>query len=74
MAIYLNPLDALHGDLGVVSPDDLALQLSNSGETEELLQILPHLKRRVTALIALVCRKSSTIALACDVVLEGCKP
>ena len=43
MAIYLNPLDALHGDLGVVAPDDLALLLSNSGETEELLQILPHL-------------------------------
>ena len=56
MAIYLNPLDALHGDLGVVAPDDLALLLSNSGETEELLQILPHLKRRGTGCIALVGR------------------
>jgi arabinose-5-phosphate isomerase len=71
MAIYLNPLDALHGDLGVVAPDDLALMLSNSGETEELLQILPHLKRRGTARIALVGRLSSTVALGCDVVLDG---
>ena len=55
-AIYLNPLDALHGDLGVVAPDDLALLLSNSGETEELLQILPHLKRRGTSRMALVGR------------------
>ena len=71
MAIYLNPLDALHGDLGVVAPDDLALLLSNSGETEELLQILPHLKRRGTARIALVGRVASTLARSCDVVLDG---
>jgi len=71
MAIYLNPLDALHGDLGVVGPDDLALLLSNSGETEELLQILPHLKRRGTARIALVERISYSIALRCDVILDG---
>jgi arabinose-5-phosphate isomerase len=71
MAIYLNPVDALHGDLGVVAPDDLALLLSNSGETEELLQILPHLKRRGTARIALVGRVTSTLARGCDVVLDG---
>jgi len=71
MAIYLNPVDALHGDLGVVAPDDLALLLSNSGETEELLQILPHLKRRGTARIALVGRLQSTLARGCDVVLDG---
>ena len=71
MGIYLNPLDALHGDLGVVAPDDLALLLSNSGETEELLQILPHLKRRGTASIALVGRLHSSLARGCDVVLDG---
>ena len=71
MAIYLNPVDALHGDLGVVAPDDLALLLSNSGETEELLQILPHLKRRGTARIAVVGRVQSTLARGCDVVLDG---
>lgn len=71
MAIYLNPLDALHGDLGVVAPDDSALLLSNSGETEELLQILPHLKRRGTGCIALVGRVNSSLARGCDVVLDG---
>jgi arabinose-5-phosphate isomerase len=71
MAIYLNPVDALHGDLGVVAPDDVLLLLSNSGETDELLQILPHLKRRGTARIALVGRVQSSLALGCDVVLDG---
>lgn len=71
MAIYLNPVDALHGDLGVVASDDLALLLSNSGETEELLQILPHLKRRGTARIALVGRTNSTLARGSDVVLDA---
>ena len=54
MAIYLNPLDALHGDLGVVSQEDICLLLSNSGETLELLEILPHLKKRGNSCIALV--------------------
>lgn len=71
MAIYLNPLDALHGDLGVVAPDDVALLLSNSGETEELLAILPHLRRRGTARVALVGRLTSTLARGCDVVLDA---
>jgi arabinose-5-phosphate isomerase len=71
MAIYLNPVDALHGDLGIVARNDLALFISNSGETQELLHILPHLKRRVAACIALVGRVHSTLALGCDVLLDG---
>jgi arabinose-5-phosphate isomerase len=71
MALYLNPLDALHGDLGVVAPEDVVLLLSNSGETQELLEILPHLRRRGTARIALVGRVESTLARGCDVVLDG---
>ncbi len=71
MAIYLNPLDALHGDLGVVSPDDVTLLLSNSGETQELLEILPHLRRRGTARIALVGRVDSSLGRDCEVVLDG---
>jgi arabinose-5-phosphate isomerase len=70
-AVFLNPLDALHGDLGIVASDDVALLLSNSGETDELLAILPHLRRRGTALIALVGRLGSSLALGCDVVLDG---
>ena len=71
MALYLNPLDALHGDLGVVAPDDVCLLLSNSGETSELLEVLPHLKRRGTARIALVGRADSSLARGSDVVLEA---
>jgi len=71
MALYLNPLDALHGDLGVVAPDDVCLLLSNSGETAELLEVLPHLKRRGTARIALVGRTESSLARGSDVVLEA---
>ncbi len=71
MAIYLNPLDALHGDLGVVAPGDVTLLLSNSGETQELLEILPHLRRRGSARIALVGRVESSLARGCDVVLDG---
>ena len=71
MALYLNPLDALHGDLGVVAPDDVCLLLSNSGETSELIEVLPHLKRRGTARIALVGRAESSLARGSDVVLEA---
>ncbi|MFM7547871.1 MAG: SIS domain-containing protein, partial [Cyanobacteriota bacterium] len=71
MAIYLNPLDALHGDLGVVASGDVTLLLSNSGETQELLEILPHLRRRGTARIALVGRVDSTLARGCDAVLDA---
>ena len=70
-AVFLNPVDALHGDLGIVNSDDVALLLSNSGETDELLAILPHLKRRGTARIAIVGRVSSSIAAGCDVVIDG---
>ena len=71
MALYLNPLDALHGDLGVVAPDDVCLLLSNSGETSELLEVMPHLKRRGSARIALVGRADSSLAHGSDVVLEA---
>ena len=71
MALFLNPLDALHGDLGVVASEDICLLLSNSGESAELLELIPHLKRRGTARIALVGRAESSLALASDVVLEA---
>jgi arabinose-5-phosphate isomerase len=69
-AVFLNPVDALHGDLGIVALDDVALLLSNSGETDELLTMLPHLRRRGTARIALVGRIHSSLAQGCDVVLD----
>ena len=65
----LNPLDALHGDLGVVASEDVCLLLSNSGETAELLEVLPHLTRRGTGRIAIVGRGESSLARGSDVVL-----
>ncbi len=71
MALFLNPLDALHGDLGVVACEDVCMLISNSGETPELLELLPHLSRRGTARIALVGDKDSCLAKGSDVVLEA---
>ena len=71
MAIYLNPLDALHGDLGVVGSDDVVLLLSNSGESPELLALLPHLHRRGSACIGLTGQLNSSLAKGCQVVLDG---
>ena len=71
MALFLNPTDALHGDLGVVAPEDVCLLLSGSGETTELLEVLPHLKRRGTGRIAIVGRANSSLARGSDVVLEA---
>lgn len=71
MAIYLNPLDALHGDLGVVSPDDAVLLLSNSGSTTELLALMPHFRRRGNTCIAMVGRCESPLAAACELVLDA---
>ena len=70
-AVFLHPGDALHGDMGIVAADDVVLLLSNSGETEELLAILPHLRRRGTARIAVVGRIHSSLAAHCDVVLDA---
>ena len=69
MALYLNPLDALHGDLGVVASEDVCLMLSNSGETTELLEVLPQLRRRRTATLVPVARAHSSFGLGGDEVL-----
>lgn len=58
------------GDLNVVASDNVCLLLSNSGETSELLDVLPHLKRRGIARIALVERAESSHNQGSDVVLE----
>ena len=71
MSLYLNPLDALHGDLGIVSKDDVCILLSNSGETEEIISLLPHFKKRGISIIAIVGRKTSTLATSSDVYLDA---
>jgi arabinose-5-phosphate isomerase len=61
-ALFLHPVEAMHGDLGMVSRDDVVLALSNSGETKELTFLLPSLKRLKTPVIALTGRPHSTLA------------
>ena len=63
-AVVLNSLNALHGDLGVISDGDAVLALSASGETDELVNLLPALLRFDISLIALTGRADSTLALA----------
>jgi arabinose-5-phosphate isomerase len=69
-AVVLNALDALHGDLGVVRDGDVVLALSQSGETEELVRVLPALARFDVRRIALTGGASSTLARNADVVLD----
>ncbi|MDQ3686086.1 MAG: KpsF/GutQ family sugar-phosphate isomerase [Acidobacteriota bacterium] len=70
-SVYLHPSDALHGGIGVVKSEDVVIALSNSGETYELLEILPYLKHRQTAIIAIVGNLQSTLARRADVTLDA---
>ena len=70
-ALFLHPSDALHGGLGIITADDVVIMLSNSGETDELLELLPYVKRREVPLIAIVGRVKSTIAQRADAVIDA---
>jgi arabinose-5-phosphate isomerase len=69
-SVVLNSVDALHGDLGIVNDGDLILALSYSGESEELLNLLPAFKRFLVRIIAMTGNPKSTLALHSDVVLN----
>ncbi len=71
VAVYVHPSDALHGGLGIVSTGDIVIALSNSGETDELLAMLPALKQRAVSMIAIVGKADSTLGRAADVVLDA---
>jgi arabinose-5-phosphate isomerase len=73
-AFYVHPGEAGHGDLGMITDADVVLALSNSGETDELLMLLPVLKRQGNRLIAMTGRPSSTLALESDVHLDVSVP
>ncbi len=70
-AFFLHPAEAGHGDLGMITRSDLLLALSNSGETAEILVLLPQLKRLGVPLIALTGRTDSTLAQAADITLDA---
>jgi arabinose-5-phosphate isomerase len=69
-AFFLHPTEGIHGDLGMLEKKDIVVAISNSGETDELSQILPLIKRYGNKLIALTGKANSTLARAGDVVLD----
>ena len=73
-AFFLHPAEASHGDVGMITREDLVLALSNSGETEELLTLVPVLKRMGVPLVALTGNPSSTLARAAEVHVDVSVP
>ncbi|MFN6964099.1 MAG: SIS domain-containing protein [Pyrinomonadaceae bacterium] len=71
VAVFVHPSDALHGSLGVMSAGDVVIALSNSGETDEIVAILPAIARRGLSMIAIVGNVESTLARRADVVLDA---
>ncbi|AWB68646.1 D-arabinose 5-phosphate isomerase [Saccharobesus litoralis] len=77
-SFYVHPAEASHGDLGMIEPNDIVLALSNSGETEEVLHILPTIKRIGAKLISMTSKPNSTLAyesdlhITCAVEKEAC--
>ena len=69
-ALFLHAAEAIHGDLGMLAKGDVVLALSSSGETEEILRLLPTLKKLGDALISFCCSLGSTLAQASDLVLD----
>lgn len=69
-ALFVHPAEASHGDLGMITPTDVVLAISNSGESDELSAILPLIKRMGVPLLAMTGRADSTLARHADVVLD----
>jgi arabinose-5-phosphate isomerase len=73
-AFFLHPAEASHGDIGMITRDDVVLALSNSGETEEILSLVPFIKRLGLSLLALTGNPASTLARAADVHIDVSVP
>ena len=71
VAVFLHPSDALHGGLGIITKGDVVITLSNSGETDEILLLLPTLKARKICIISIIGNVNSTLARQSDVVLDA---
>jgi len=69
-SFFLHPAEGVHGDLGMLARRDALIAISNSGETQELLQLLPYVERMSIPVIGLTGRMDSTLAKHCDVVLD----
>ncbi len=71
LAVFLHPAEGMHGDLGMVAPEDIIIAIGKSGESDELTGILPALKKIGAKIIAITGNLKSTLALNADVVLYG---
>jgi arabinose-5-phosphate isomerase len=69
-AIFLHPAEAIHGDIGIIHPQDVVIALSTSGETEEVIRLLNYIKRLGIRLISLVGNPESTLARQSDVFID----
>jgi arabinose-5-phosphate isomerase len=69
-AVFLHAAEASHGDIGIITKNDLIIAISNSGETEEILKLLPILKRLKCTLAAMTGNPNSTLAKRCDFTLD----
>ena len=69
-SFFLHPAEAIHGDLGMVTVDDVVLAISNSGETGEVLEILPSVKRIGAKLISITGNEHSTLSNYSDISLQ----
>ncbi len=69
-SLFLHPVEAMHGDLGQVSPNDIFIALSNSGETDELCILLPSIRQIGCKIIAFTGSKNSTLATQSDIVID----
>jgi len=69
-AFFLHPAEGVHGDLGALTPNDVVIAISNSGETEEILRILPVIRRMSVRIIAMTGSPRSTLGRAADVALD----
>lgn len=70
-AAFLHPVEALHGDIGIIQPKDVVILLSKSGSTEEITRLVPFIKSRAAQIISIVSNTNSYLAYNSDVVLEA---
>ncbi|EPY7915958.1 KpsF/GutQ family sugar-phosphate isomerase [Campylobacter coli] len=69
-SFFIHPGEALHGDLGMLTPEDVLIAISNSGETEEILKIIPAIKKRKIPLIVMCGKKNSILVKQSDIFLN----
>jgi arabinose-5-phosphate isomerase len=69
-SFFMHPAEAIHGDLGMLTKDDVVLAISNSGESEEIVKLIPHLKRMEIKFIGMAGNPNSTLAKESDVFLD----